>query len=184
MSVLVQIYLAIGVVVAITLVAALAEGASTPLGRPGGRGDGPSRSAPRSRAPHHDDARTVDRPAVSGGASIGRGRVPSAPARAAERPPGVAGTAWMAEAACREVAPEPFFSSDRAAVRIALRVCARCDVRAACLGYALDHGLEHGTWGGATERERRRMRTAPRRAVTVEHLARRTIEWWFPLTRR
>ncbi len=180
MSVLVQIYLAIGVVAAIILVAVLAEGALTPLGRPGE----PGRRDRRSAGPHRGDVSTSWRPAAEEGESVGRAPEPSPRPRNAGRGRDATGIAWMAEAACREVAPEPFFSTDRGDVRLAKQLCARCDVRAACLEHALDERLEHGIWGGATAHERRRKRPSRRRAGTVEPLARRTIERWFPLTRR
>lgn len=36
-------------------------------------------------------------------------------------------------------------------------ICAQCPVREACLEYALATRERDGVWGGATERERRRM---------------------------
>ena len=42
-------------------------------------------------------------------------------------------------------------------VEIAQRVCEGCAVRIECLEYALLHRIEHGVWGGASERERRRI---------------------------
>ena len=36
-------------------------------------------------------------------------------------------------------------------------VCATCPVRQSCLEYALANRERDGVWGGATERERRRM---------------------------
>jgi WhiB family transcriptional regulator, redox-sensing transcriptional regulator len=172
--VLLQIYLAIGVVVVLLFVAVLAEGVGAPLGRPSGRGGfaGP-RGGPgaigRLDRPNAGLDATVGVPGVVDVRIDGRGSME---------------IEWMARAACREVDPEVFFPSDGAGVKVAKQVCARCDAAVECLEYALEQRLEHGVWGGASERERRRMRSARRRAGTAEPLARRTIEWWFPLTRR
>src|SRR5579862_5005251 len=66
-------------------------------------------------------------------------------------------TTWMAEGKCRELAPETFFPSDGVGVEIARRICADCPVKEPCLEYALHNRIEHGVWGGASERERRRI---------------------------
>lgn len=63
----------------------------------------------------------------------------------------------MARGNCRSVNPEVFFPSDGVGVDAARRICATCPVREPCLEYALDHHVEHGVWGGASERERRRI---------------------------
>lgn len=65
--------------------------------------------------------------------------------------------AWMLDAICRGAAPTEFFPSDGLGVEAAQRVCAMCPVKAECLEYALEHRIEHGVWGGASERERRRI---------------------------
>jgi WhiB family transcriptional regulator, redox-sensing transcriptional regulator len=64
---------------------------------------------------------------------------------------------WMFQARCRGVNPGEFFPSDGTGVETAQRVCAACPVRAECLEYALVNRIEHGVWGGASERERRRI---------------------------
>ena len=66
-------------------------------------------------------------------------------------------TEWMAQGRCRDVSPAVFFPSDGVGVEIARRICADCPVKAPCLEHALDHRIEHGVWGGASERERRRI---------------------------
>lgn len=43
-------------------------------------------------------------------------------------------------------------------MRSALEVCNVCPVQMECLNYALNHNLNHGIWGGASERERVRIR--------------------------
>jgi WhiB family redox-sensing transcriptional regulator len=65
--------------------------------------------------------------------------------------------AWMFYARCRGVDPAEFFPSDGTGVEVAQHVCADCSVRSECLEYALLHRIEHGVWGGASERERRRI---------------------------
>jgi WhiB family redox-sensing transcriptional regulator len=44
-------------------------------------------------------------------------------------------------------------------------VCASCDVRVACLEHALSIREKQGVWGGATERERRRIIRQRRRTA-------------------
>lgn len=65
--------------------------------------------------------------------------------------------AWMLHARCRGARPTEFFPSDGLGVEAAQRVCVGCPVREECLEYALAHRIEHGVWGGASERERRRI---------------------------
>ena len=64
---------------------------------------------------------------------------------------------WMSRGACAEMEPSFFFPSDGVGVTRARKICAECQVRPACLEYALEHRIEHGVWGGASERERRRI---------------------------
>jgi WhiB family redox-sensing transcriptional regulator len=63
----------------------------------------------------------------------------------------------MSEGMCRELPPETFFPSDGVGVDVALKICAGCSVKSPCLEYALYYHIEHGVWGGASERERRRI---------------------------
>jgi WhiB family redox-sensing transcriptional regulator len=72
-------------------------------------------------------------------------------------------TVWMADGNCRRETPSMFFPSDGVGVEVARRVCATCPVKSPCLEYALRNGIDHGVWGGASERERRRI--ARRRRV-------------------
>lgn len=65
--------------------------------------------------------------------------------------------AWMMRGLCRGANPGEFFPSDGVGVELAQRICAVCTVQADCLEYALVHRIEHGVWGGASERERRRI---------------------------
>lgn len=64
---------------------------------------------------------------------------------------------WMAQGKCREMDPAVFFPSDGVGVQVAQRICAECPVRVPCLEYALVNRIDHGVWGGASERERRRL---------------------------
>lgn len=65
--------------------------------------------------------------------------------------------AWMAEGHCRAYSPSVFFPIDGVGVIAARAVCAECPVQGNCLEYALANRIEHGVWGGASERERRRI---------------------------
>lgn len=67
-------------------------------------------------------------------------------------------TEWMADGECRNHAPETFFPSDGVGVDRARKICATCAVKDHCLEYALAEEIEHGVWGGASERERRRIK--------------------------
>lgn len=64
---------------------------------------------------------------------------------------------WMARGKCKEMDPAIFFPSDGLGVQAAQRICAECPVKGPCLEYALAHRVDHGVWGGASERERRRI---------------------------
>jgi WhiB family redox-sensing transcriptional regulator len=66
-------------------------------------------------------------------------------------------TGWMANGNCRVEPPSTFFPSDGTGVIIAQRICESCPVKAPCLEYALVNRIEHGVWGGASERQRRRL---------------------------
>ena len=65
--------------------------------------------------------------------------------------------AWMLSGKCRELEPNEFFPSDGTGVTKARSICADCPVKAPCLEYALRNRIDHGVWGGASERERRRI---------------------------
>jgi WhiB family redox-sensing transcriptional regulator len=64
---------------------------------------------------------------------------------------------WMIRGNCRHVAPAAMFPSDGEGVKMAMQVCADCPVRVECLEYALANDIEHGVWGGASNRQRRRI---------------------------
>ena len=64
---------------------------------------------------------------------------------------------WRKRAACRGIDPEVFYPVSDEDAGEAKAICAMCPVRQACLEYALAHREREGVWGGATERERRRI---------------------------
>jgi WhiB family redox-sensing transcriptional regulator len=63
----------------------------------------------------------------------------------------------MAGGKCREMDPAIWFPGDGQGVLVAQRICEECQVKALCLRYALENRVEHGVWGGASERQRRRL---------------------------
>lgn len=64
---------------------------------------------------------------------------------------------WMKKGRCRDISPSVFFPSDGVGVDVARAICADCPVKTPCLEYALENKVDHGVWGGASERERRRI---------------------------
>lgn len=72
---------------------------------------------------------------------------------------------WDRDAACRGLDPSIFYPvSDEEAVQ-AKAVCHTCVVQVDCLEYALGERERDGVWGGATERERRRIIRRRRRSA-------------------
>ncbi|MEX0847618.1 MAG: WhiB family transcriptional regulator [Ilumatobacteraceae bacterium] len=72
---------------------------------------------------------------------------------------------WRELGACRGLEPSMFFPDDDDDAVEAKAVCAGCDVRVACLEHALTIREKQGVWGGATERERRRIIRQRRRTA-------------------
>lgn len=72
---------------------------------------------------------------------------------------------WRQRAACRGVEPEIFYPVSEEDADEAKAVCAQCEVRLACLEFALVNRERDGVWGGATERERRRIIRQRRRSA-------------------
>ncbi len=64
---------------------------------------------------------------------------------------------WRQRAACRGVDPDIFYPVSDEEADEAKAICRSCTVREACLEWALNRRERDGVWGGATERERRRM---------------------------
>lgn len=65
--------------------------------------------------------------------------------------------AWRQRGACRGVDPDIFYPASDEEAEAAKAICAVCPVREPCLEYALANRERDGVWGGATERERRRI---------------------------
>jgi WhiB family redox-sensing transcriptional regulator len=64
---------------------------------------------------------------------------------------------WRQHAACRGADPDIFYPASDEEAEAAKAICLTCSVRQACLEYALANRERDGVWGGATERERRRL---------------------------
>jgi WhiB family redox-sensing transcriptional regulator len=73
--------------------------------------------------------------------------------------------AWRLRGACRGVDPEIFYPVSEEEAEEAKAICASCSVRETCLEFALANRERDGVWGGATERERRRMLRQRRRSA-------------------
>lgn len=71
---------------------------------------------------------------------------------------------WRKAGACRGLDASIFYPEEDDDAEPAKGVCAGCGVRVACLEYALTSREKAGVWGGATERERRRIIRQRRRA--------------------
>ncbi len=72
---------------------------------------------------------------------------------------------WRQLGACRGLDPTVFYPDEEDEATEAKDVCAQCGVRVACLEYALASREKAGVWGGATERERRRLIRQRRRTA-------------------
>jgi WhiB family redox-sensing transcriptional regulator len=72
---------------------------------------------------------------------------------------------WRQHAACRGLDPEVFYPVSDEEAEVAKAVCADCAVRHTCLEHALAVREKDGVWGGATERERRRIIRQRRRTA-------------------
>ena len=68
-----------------------------------------------------------------------------------------AAATWRKRASCRGIDPEVFFPASDEEAEEAKAICGMCPVRQACLEHALANREREGVWGGATERERRRI---------------------------
>jgi WhiB family redox-sensing transcriptional regulator len=69
---------------------------------------------------------------------------------------------WVDKAACRDAKWQTFFPERGEGAGPAKAICARCPVREACLDYALRWNITYGVWGGLSEKQRRRLRSARR----------------------
>ena len=72
---------------------------------------------------------------------------------------------WRELGACRGLEPSIFYPDDESEALDAKAVCDSCGVRVACLEHALSVREKQGVWGGATERERRRIIRQRRRTA-------------------
>jgi WhiB family redox-sensing transcriptional regulator len=72
---------------------------------------------------------------------------------------------WRQHAACQGLDPEIFYPVSDEDADVAKAVCAGCAVRQTCLEYALGSRERDGVWGGATEKERRRIIRQRRRTA-------------------
>ena len=73
--------------------------------------------------------------------------------------------AWRQRAACRGVDPDIFYPMTDEEAEDAKAICRACPVREACLEWALANRERDGVWGGATERDRRRIIRQRRRSA-------------------
>ena len=64
---------------------------------------------------------------------------------------------WRYRGACRGLDPDVFYPVTDEEAGPAKDVCGQCVVRQQCLEFALDNREREGVWGGATEKERRRI---------------------------
>lgn len=71
--------------------------------------------------------------------------------------------AWHEQAACKGMGTDLFFSDRPEKITAAKAICATCPVQSQCQEWALDNIERNGVWGGASERQRRRMRRSWRR---------------------
>lgn len=74
-------------------------------------------------------------------------------------------TRWRDAAACRTADPDLFFPTGVTGDAIedtqaAIALCRRCPVREQCLEFAMVTNQRDGIWGGTSEEDRRRMRSA------------------------
>ncbi|MDT7616675.1 MAG: WhiB family transcriptional regulator, redox-sensing transcriptional regulator [Actinomycetota bacterium] len=76
-----------------------------------------------------------------------------------------ANLSWRTHAACAGLDPEVFYPVSDEVAEEAKAICRECPVREPCLEYALTNRERDGVWGGATERERRRMIRQRRRSA-------------------
>ena len=64
---------------------------------------------------------------------------------------------WRYRGACRGLDPDIFYPATEEEAGPAKDVCDACGVRQQCLEFALANREREGVWGGATEKERRRI---------------------------
>ena len=72
---------------------------------------------------------------------------------------------WREGAVCRDTDPDRFFPAGTTGIAVeqidvAKAMCRSCPVRKQCLEFSMATNQEAGIWGGSTEDERRKMRSA------------------------
>lgn len=72
---------------------------------------------------------------------------------------------WRMLGACRGLDASIFYPERDEDADVAKQVCAECSVQQTCLEYALREREKAGVWGGATERDRRRILRQRRRSA-------------------
>lgn len=72
-------------------------------------------------------------------------------------------TKWWDLGACKGLEAAIFYPDDELEAQAAKAVCEGCGVQSACLAHALSFREKSGVWGGATERDRRRILRQRRR---------------------
>ena len=75
------------------------------------------------------------------------------------------GSGWRDSAACRNTDPNLFFPAGTTGAAVeeieaAKAICRSCVVQKECLEFALEANQDTGVWGGTTEDERRKIRSA------------------------
>lgn len=78
---------------------------------------------------------------------------------------------WRDNAACLGLESEIFYPITDEEADTARAICEACEVRVECLEYALARREKDGVWGGATERDRRRIIRQRRRAARLAQTA-------------
>lgn len=72
---------------------------------------------------------------------------------------------WRNRGACQGLDPAIFFPDSEEDADEAKSICDECSVRISCLEHALISREKDGVWGGATEKERRRLIRQRRRTA-------------------
>ena len=72
---------------------------------------------------------------------------------------------WRIRGACNGLDPTIFFPDEDEDALEAKAICSECSVRVSCLEHALASREKEGVWGGATEKERRRIIRQRRRSA-------------------
>lgn len=72
---------------------------------------------------------------------------------------------WWDLGACKGLDASIFYPDDEDSAEVAKGICASCAVQATCLEHAIAVREKAGVWGGATERDRRRIVRQRRRSA-------------------